>query len=88
MLRSLTFIAMRQEHDQTAGTTPFRFAGGDKLVDNNLRAIGKVTELTFPDNEFVGIGCGVSVVKSENRFFGKDRIVPLEASLLFLQILQ
>ena len=88
MLRTLTFIAVRQKHDQTAGTAPFRLTGRDELVDNNLCTVGEVTELAFPNDEFIRIGRGITVIKSEDSFFRQDGIVALEASLLFLQVLQ
>jgi len=66
VLRTLTFIAVRQKHDQTAGTAPFRLTGRDELVDNNLCTVGEVTELAFPNDELIRIGRGITVIKSED----------------------
>jgi hypothetical protein len=84
---ALTFIAVRQQHDQTAGTAPLRLTGRDELVDDNLGAVGEVAELAFPD-EFIRIGRGITVIESQHSFFGQHGVVAVEASLLFLQVLQ
>ena len=54
MLRPLSFIAVRQQHHQTAHTAPLLLTGGDELVDNHLRTVGEVTELRFPDSQGAG----------------------------------
>jgi hypothetical protein len=40
-----------QQHHQTAHTAPLLLAGADELVDNDLRAVGEVAELRFPDGQ-------------------------------------
>ena len=49
MLRTLTFVTMRQEEGETADATPLRFTRRQELIDDDLRTVGEVTELTFPD---------------------------------------
>src|SRR5688572_30898321 len=48
VLRSLTLIAMRQKHNQSVHSLPFRFCAGDELINNHLCSIYKVTKLRFP----------------------------------------
>ena len=50
VLGALAFVAVRQQHDQTAHARPLGFAADDKLVDHDLRAVGEVAELRFPDH--------------------------------------
>ena len=53
MLRSLPLITVRQQHHQSGEQSPFVFARGDELIDHNLRAVGKVAELRFPERTSV-----------------------------------
>src|SRR5712691_332743 len=45
MLGTLSFIAMRQQQNQSAGLAPLGFGAGDELIDHDLRAIYEVAEL-------------------------------------------
>src|SRR5713226_4322879 len=65
VLRALPFIAVRQQHDQTGKQSPFVFASNQKLVDDDLGAVGKVAELCFPQSETVRIVAAESVFKAE-----------------------
>ena len=69
MLRALAFVSMRQQQRQATYTAPFHFAGADELVDHNLRAVGEITELRFPNYELIWLRCGVAVFETEHRFF-------------------
>lgn len=69
VLRTLSFIAVRQQHHQTAHTAPLLLTGGDELVDDDLRTVGEVTELRFPDGQGAGFCGGVAVFEGQNRFF-------------------
>ena len=64
VLRALAFVAVRQEQRQAAQAAPLGFAGGQELVDHDLRAVGEVAELRFPDVQRVGIGGGVAVLEA------------------------
>ena len=66
---ALSVVAVRQDNGQAAHASPFGFAGGDELVDGNLRAVGEITELRFPDGQHIGGGAGVAVFVGHNRFF-------------------
>ncbi len=61
---------------------------GNKLIDNNLRRIGKITELCFPDYQCVGRGRGKSILECKYRHFGQERIIDGETLLILGQFLQ
>ena len=67
VLRPLAFVAVRQQHGEATVASPFGFAGGDELVNQHLRAVGKVAELRFPDGQPQRFGGGVAVFKAEYR---------------------
>jgi hypothetical protein len=48
MFRSLSFVAVREKQNDARREIPFVFAGADELVDDDLCAVGKITELGFP----------------------------------------
>jgi hypothetical protein len=45
---------VRQHHRETAQPPPLDFAGRDELVDHDLRTVGEVAELRFPDDQPFG----------------------------------
>src|SRR5438067_7931177 len=45
MLGALPFISVRQEQHDPAHSLPFRFAAGNELVDDRLRAIREAADL-------------------------------------------
>src|SRR3546814_1499291 len=67
----LAFITMRQQQDEAVGTQPLGFASRDILVDHDLRAIGEIAELRFPQYQALGIGHGKSVFEAEHTVFGQ-----------------
>ena len=56
MFRPLAFVAMRQEADETRHPQPFAFAGRNELIEHDLRAIGEIAELSFPNGQGIGFG--------------------------------
>jgi len=81
VLGPLSFVSVRQEHDQSGVLTPLLLGAGDELIDDNLRAIDEVTELRFPHYERIRIGDGVPIFKSKDAVFGEERVVSDEAAL-------
>ncbi len=81
MLRPLPFIAMRQQHHEAAHAQPFAFARKDELVDDDLRAIGEIAELRFPQHERVRLGHRVSIFEAEHGRFGQHAVDDLEPVL-------
>src|SRR5258708_14357278 len=71
MLRALSLVAVREKHDQTRGEVSFVFTGADELVDDNLRAVGKIPELRFPQNQGFRVIAAKTVFETEAASFGK-----------------
>ena len=74
MLRPLSFVSMRQEHRDAAQTPPLGLAGTNELIDDDLRTVDEIAELSFPDDKRVGFGRCIAVLKSKHRFFRQQRI--------------
>ncbi len=79
---------MRQQHHKAAQPAPFHFAGGDKLIDHHLRAVGKVAELRFPQHQRIRLGGGIPVFETQHRLFGQQRVDHHEVRLIRRQVLQ
>src|SRR5450432_593595 len=75
MLRTLTFVAVRQEEDNAARALPLRFGRDDELVDDGLRAVGEIAELRLPETEHVWIIERITVVESEHGGLGEQTVV-------------
>ncbi len=78
----LAFVAVRQKHGDAGEQRPLVFAGGDKLVDDNLCAVGEVAKLRFPQNESFGIVAAKTVFETEHGGFGKRGVVGFEPGLI------
>ena len=50
-VRPLPLIAMRQQHNNARHPQPLCFRRRDKLINNNLSAVGEITELSFPHDQ-------------------------------------
>ena len=88
VLRTLTFVAVRQQHHQTTHTAPFLLAGRDELVDNHLRTVGEVAELRFPDGQRARFCRGITVFKRQYRFFRQYGVPYAERALTVMHMLQ
>ena len=74
MLRSLALIAMGQQKRQARLLAPLGLAGGDELVDDDLRPIAEVAELGLPGHERLVPFDRVSVLETDGGELGKRRI--------------
>lgn len=70
MLGALSFITVGKEHDQTVSPVPFGLTRGDKLIDDHLGSVGKITKLGFPQRKQHRIGHRVAVLKGKDRKLG------------------
>ena len=52
----------------------FAFAGGDELVEHDLRAIGEIAELRFPERQRVGFGQRIAVFEAQHGIFREHRV--------------
>src|SRR6516162_1789433 len=82
MFRALALVAVGKQQDNAGRKSPLIFAGADKLVDNDLRAVHEVTELRFPKNEPFRVVARKAVLKTQASGFGKRGIVNLAKSLV------
>ncbi len=69
MFWTVTVVAVREEQRQTSLAQPLRFARGDELIDNNLRRVGKIAKLRFPNDQRVRIVQRISELKTEDAEF-------------------
>ncbi len=67
---ALAVVAVREEESQAGSSAPFRFGGGDVLIDLGLGAVGKIPELSFPKDEHIWAVEGVAVIEAKNGGFG------------------
>ncbi len=74
VLRALAFVAVRQEQAQARHAVPLGLARRDELVDDDLRAVGEIAELAFPDVQRVRLGGRVAVLECHHRFFAQQRV--------------
>ena len=71
MFRSLPFVTVRQQQHYSRQQIPFVFARRYELIDDDLRSIGKITELRFPQNQRLGEIAAEAIFESQNGSFGK-----------------
>ena len=57
---------MRKEHHQPSHAQPFGLTRCDELVNDHLCSIGKVAELSFPEDECMRLSLRVSILKPQN----------------------
>ena len=82
MVRALSFLAVRQEHDQRRALPPLRFCRRNELIDDCLRADRKVTELCFPQDQCLGAFDGIPVFVGKNCILRQRRIEDIEVGLI------
>lgn len=80
VLRTIAVIAVRQEHDQSILNVPLGLSRDDFSINHNLGSIGKISELSFPEAESVGVGLGVTILESKDSVLGQVRASSDEVS--------
>ncbi len=88
VLGPLALVAMRQQAHQARHAQPLRFAGGHELIEIDLRAVGEIAELRFPQHQAVGIGQRVAVLEPEHAFLRQRAVDHLEGRLAIGQMLE
>ena len=78
MIRTLALVAVRQQQHDVGELAPLRFTGGDELVDDGLRAVDEVAELSFPEHERIGVAHGVAVLEADGRELAERGVVDHE----------
>src|ERR1700731_5317215 len=64
MLRTLALVAVRQQQHDARGEIPLIFSRADELVDDHLRAVGKISELRLPKHKRLGIIPAIAVFEA------------------------
>src|SRR6188474_902724 len=88
MLRPLPLVAVRQQANEARHAQPFALTRRDKLVENDLRAVGKVAELRFPQGQGTRLCGGIAIFEAEHGFFREARIEHLEARLWITEMVE
>ena len=88
MVRALALIAMRQQADEARQAQPLPLARRDELIEDDLRAVGEIAELGFPEGERIRLGERIAVFEAEHRHFGEHRVDDLEAFLALGDMVQ
>ena len=88
VLRTLAFIAMRQQADEARHAQPLALARRDELVEHHLRAVGEVAELGFPQRQRVRLGQRIAILEAEHRLFREHRVDDFVAGLRRRQIVE
>ena len=86
MFRSLPLISVREQQHQRVHAKPFRLAGGNELVDDDLRAVREITELRLPHHQRVRLDLRESVFESHDGSFRQRRVDDLENGLFRIEM--
>ena len=78
VFRTLALVAVRQQHDEAIGPQPLRFRRSDILVDHDLRAVGEIAELRFPQHQGLRVGAGIAIFEAEHAVFGQRAVMHFE----------
>ena len=62
------------------------FATFWKLTDNALGGVGEISKLSFPKDQSIGIGHGVTKFKAQDAVFRQGRIADGIGSLIGIQV--
>src|SRR5580698_7202037 len=63
---TLAFVAMGKQHHDCAEQPPLVLTGGDELIDDDLRSVGKVSKLRFPHDQRLRVITAVAVLKTKH----------------------
>ena len=78
VLRSLAFVAVRQQEHQRRRQAPLRAARRHELVEHHLRAVDEVAVLRFPDHEAPRLLHVVAELEADRRVLAERAVVDLE----------
>src|SRR3546814_17294691 len=71
MLGALPFITVREQQHEAVGAQPLGLARGDELVDHDLRAVGEIAELRFPQDQRFRIGHRIAIFQADHALFAE-----------------
>src|SRR4051794_6866826 len=88
MLRSLPFVPMGQQQHEAARLVPLGFGRNQELIDDDLGAVGKVTELCFPQDECQRIGNAVAELETHRGVLAQEAVNHFELCLIRAEVLE
>ena len=88
MVRTLTLVAVRKQHNQRGALAPLLLGGRHELINDGLSAVCEVTELSLPHHERVGALYRVAVLEAENAVLREEGVVDTELALVLREVLQ
>src|SRR6185437_3552487 len=65
VFRPLPFITMGKKQRDAGKKSPLRLSGAHKLINNGLGHVGKIAELSLPQDQSLGAIAAVSVFKTQ-----------------------
>ena len=72
---------------QAARLSPLLFAAGNELVDHDLRAVGEIAELRFPDHQRQRLGHAVAELEAQHGVLAERAVEHVEARLVGRDVL-
>ena len=87
VLRSVSFVSVREQKGQARGLAPLCHSRHDELVDNDLRAVDEIAELRLPQDDRFGRRDRVAILEAKARKFGERRVVDLERRRRIAEVL-
>ncbi|MPL74173.1 hypothetical protein SDC9_19983 [bioreactor metagenome] len=88
VLGALALEAVRQQADEARHAQPLAFARVDELVEHDLRAVGEVAELGFPQGKRVRFSQRIAILEAEHRIFRQHRVDDLVTRLTRLDVVE
>lgn len=88
VLGALAVITVGEGHNETGTLEPLLLTRGEELIDNALRVVGKVTELSLPYDESVGVNERIAELKTKDAKLGERRVADGERALLRRDVVQ
>src|SRR5262245_57869081 len=77
MLGSHSLKSVRQKQNNRAQPMPFVFSAGDELINDHLSGVDEVTELGLPQNQAIRKIETVTVLKTQDSYFGERAVINL-----------
>ena len=86
VFRAHSLHSVGQQHHETRLPHPLRLAARDELVNDALGSVGKVSELTLPQNQGIWVGHGIAKLKAKDAIFGERAVADRVGRLVRVQV--
>ena len=80
MLRALTIHTVGQIENYAVLNCPLALTRSEIVVNDDLSAIGKITELSLPDSESVRVSKSITIFKSHSCVFAQEGVFNLKSA--------